>query len=313
MKIIEINDIGKYLDAAPLEMCTMFIGDTGIGKTQAITKYAVDHGYFLKTLILSQLEASETLGIPVQSTREYNGKVYNSIEIAIPRWVFELAEYEKAMLYLDEFLCAEPAVMNSFLNFLTERNVGGIDLSHVKVVAATNIGNYTYEPDTNILSRFCMFYTVNTTFERYLSNKYPNAVKIKNSYRDEEDLDGIIFEMRSLKPRCQEMLMLIKDRSLLSDFYEGYTNSTYMPIFHRMDKINSIVSAYAMKDDYGNWYLDDKDLDNIAANLYKQYVSTSKKQNKVEYCCRYTNLNYSKRKLMSSIDRIVAGVSSNNY
>ena len=162
MRKIEINQIPEIIDAQPKEMSVLIIGDTGIGKTQVIKKYAEDNNIYLKTLILSQIEASEALGIPVQSKRVYNGKEYSTIETAVPTWVFDLAEHENAMLYLDEFLCAEPAVMNSFLNFITEKRVGDIDLSHVKIVAATNIGNYTYDPDNNILSRFCMFYAVNT-------------------------------------------------------------------------------------------------------------------------------------------------------
>ena len=316
MKTIEVTDIGKYLDAAPAALCPMFIGDTGVGKTQIITQYATDRKLYLKTLILSQLEASETLGIPVQSTREYNGIKYNTIDTAIPSWVFDLAEhqngsekYKGAMLYLDEFLCAEPAVMNAFLNFLTERKVGGIDLSKVKVVAATNIGNYTYEPDNNILSRFCMFYTVNTTFQRYLAKKYGSKKMIHNGYRDEEEKESILFERRSLKPRCQEMLMMLIDPSLINDFYEGYTNTKYMPKFHGNSKINPIVSAYVEFDETtGSWYLPDESVNNLAATIYKQYVSTSSRQNAIELACRYDNLVYNKRALIARIEDILSGI-----
>lgn len=313
MKQIEVNDITKYIDAAPKAMCTMFIGDTGCGKTQMITRYAEEHNLYLKTLILSQLEASETLGIPVQSKRVYDGVEYNTIETAVPSWVFDLAEHQEegAMLYLDEFLCAEPAVMNAFLNFLTERKVGNIDLSNVKVVAATNIGNYTYEPDNNILSRFCMFYVVNTSYSKYLSKKYGKNKSIHNDYCDEEERDGVIFEYRSLKPRCQEMLMMLKDRTLLSDFYEGYTNRQYMPKFHNNEKIDNIVSGFAkLNTDSGYWYLEEDDYPRIAAALYKSFICTSNRKNKVEYGCRYNNIKYRKPKMMNEVQRIVDGLAS---
>lgn len=317
MKQIEVTDIAKYLDAAPTALCPMFIGDTGCGKTQTITQYAKDRGLYLKTLILSQLEASETLGIPVQSTREYNGRTYHTIDTAIPAWVFDLAEHqdEGAILYLDEFLCCEPAVMNAFLNFLTERRVGEIDLSRVKIVAATNIGNYTYEPDNNILSRFCMFYVVNTTFQKYLAKKYGKSNVIHNNYKDEEEKDSIIFEIRSLKPRCQEMLMMLTDKTLLSDFYEGYTNTKYMPMFHGNQKINSIVSAYVEFDAAtGRWFLPDDSIDNVAANVYRQFVSTSARANKIELASRYSDLTYDKQKLMRRIQQIIDGVvDANNF
>ena len=311
MKTIEVTDIAKYLDVAPTAMCPMFIGDTGCGKTQTITQYAKDHNLYLKTLILSQLEASETLGIPVQSTREYGGHTYHTIDTAIPAWVFDLAEHQDdgAMLYLDEFLCSEPAVMNAFLNFLTERRVGEIDLSRVKIVAATNIGNYTYEPDNNILSRFCMFYVVNTTFQKYLTKKYGKANAIYNNYKDEEEKDSIIFERRSLKPRCQEMLMMLKDKTLLGDFYEGYTNTRYMPMFHGNPKINAIITAYVEFDETRQrWYLPDDSINNVASNVYQQYVSTSTRSNKVELASRYMDLTYDKNKLMRRIQQIIDGV-----
>lgn len=224
---LEINEIGNIIDKAPIGMNLMFVGDTGIGKTTVIENYCKERGIFLKTLILSQLEASETLGIPVKSTREYNGKTYDVLSTALPNWVFELKEHEKAILFLDEFLCAQPSVMNAFLNFLTQKNVNGIDLSHVRVIAATNIGNYTFDPDNNIIARFCWFYTVNTKM-----NDYINDPRILNNYKDENPRQGVIFNERSLKPRCQEWLASI-DTEDLQMFYEGFTNRKYIVVQDR--------------------------------------------------------------------------------
>ena len=266
MKKIEITEIPQYIDAAPVNMCLMFIGDTGIGKTQVIKKYAEDNDIYLKTIILSQIEASEALGIPVQSKRIVNGREVPTIDTAVPSWVFDLAEHENAMLYLDEFLCAEPSVMNSFLNFLTEKNVNGIDLSHVKVVAATNIGNYTYEPDNNILSRFCMFYAENTSYNKYLKGKYGKKY-FDNDYVDTEDLDGTIFDQRSLKPRCQEMLMMLKNEDLIEDFYEGYTNQMMMPKFSNDTKVNAILKGFVQKNENGYFYIDHDQIENLAGIL----------------------------------------------
>lgn len=302
MKEIKLEQIAEVLDAAPIEMATMFIGDTGIGKTQAISQYAAERGIYLKTLILSQLEASEALGIPVQAKRIYNGKEYNTIETAVPTWVFDLAEHENAMLYLDEFLCCEPAVMNSFLNFLTERNVNGIDLHHVKVVAATNIGNYTYEPDNNILSRFCMFYVVNDSFNTYIKNKHKGSkIRIENTYQDMEDREGIIFEIRSLKPRCQEMLYMLKNPDMLDLFYEGYTNMEYRPKFHSNAKLNDFVGEFVVKED-GSWHLKDENIDNVAGLIYK-YIRGTKKT--ADWACKYKKLIYNQIKLQRRVEELL--------
>ena len=92
MKHVDVQELNKIINAQPVEMPLMIIGDTGIGKTQVIKKYAEENKIYLKTLILSQIEASEALGIPVQSKRVYNGVEYNTIETAVPTWVFDLAE-----------------------------------------------------------------------------------------------------------------------------------------------------------------------------------------------------------------------------
>lgn len=297
MKTIELNQIGEILDAAPLDMSLLFIGDTGIGKTQSIKKYCEERNMKLKVLILSQIEASECLGIPIHTTKEVNGKTYNTIETALPGWVFELAEAENPVLYLDEFLCAEPAVMNSFLNFLSEKEVGGIDLHHVKVIASTNIGNYTFDPDNNILSRFCMFYVENSSFNQYLRSKYglAKANMVYNDYKDETDKTNNVFAARSLKPRCQEQLLQVKKPELLAMFYEGFTNQAMTPRFHSIEKITNIVAGIAKKTDSGIYVIEDSALDTLAGMIYKAYPRL---KSYVKVCTFNSMLRYDKSALI---------------
>lgn len=259
---IEVNRIGELIEKSPNKMNLMFIGDTGVGKTTCLENYCEEKGIYLKTLILSQIDASECLGIPVQSTRMYNGKEEICLKTAIPEWAFDLAEQENAILFLDEFLCAQPSVMNAFLNFLTQKRVGNIDLSHVRVVAATNIGMYTFEPDQNILSRFCMFYVVNTSFNKYIKNN-----KIINNYVDENEQEGVLFDKRSLKPRCQEILNMVEDENYISMFYEGYTNDKYM-YFCDIESINKAFAMLALNID-NKFLIEDTSLI-LLANMLKE-------------------------------------------
>lgn len=297
MKTIELNEMDRILDAAPMDMATLFLGDTGVGKTQKIKQYCKERGMTLKVLILSQIEASECLGIPIQTKREFNGKEYNTIEQALPSWVFELAQAKNPVLYLDEFLCAEPAVMNSFLNFLSEKEVNGIDLHHVKIIAASNIGNYTFEPDNNILSRFCMFYVENNSFSKYLNEKYRNNKNniIFNDYKDETERKSNIFEPRSLKPRCHEQLLQVKDPELLSMFYEGFTNKPMTPRFHTLDVVCNIVSGFATKDESGRYSLGEDKLNTVAGLIHKQYPRLKS----YDRVCSLTNITYNKQKLVN--------------
>lgn len=234
---IEVNEIGKIINASSKNINLMFLGDTGIGKTTVIEKFCEENGIFLKTLILSQLEASETLGIPTQSERVYNGKKIQCLTSAVPEWVFDLAEHENSILFLDEFLCAQPSVQNAFLNFLTQKRVNGIDLRHVRVIAATNVGNYTFDPDKNMIARFCWFYVINTKINEYLRDK-----RIINNYKDTALKEGVLFEQRALQPRCHEWLTGISDE-YLQLFYEGFTNRRYIRV-HADNDINDVIAPY---------------------------------------------------------------------
>lgn len=267
MYTLEVNEIFDILDAAPNKMNVMLVGDSGIGKTHMVEKYARERGLYMKTLILSKLEASESLGIPVKSERKYNGRMYPVLDVAIPNWVFDLAEHKDgALLFLDEFLCGQPSTMNSFLNFLTQKSVEGIDLSHVKIIAATNVGNYTFEPDHNMIARFCWFYVQNTSMNEYLKDK-----RIVNNYIDRSEKTGVIFDVRDLKPRCQEWLMDVDDDHLQM-FYEGFTNRKYV-IVHRDKDINELLAPYFQVESGGRMSITPENIDlavTVLTNTFKR-------------------------------------------
>ena len=297
MKILEINEIPEIIKAAEKSTINiMILGDTGVGKTAMVEKFAKDNGFYIKTLILSQLEASESLGIPVQTEEIIDGRKMQVLSTAIPKWVLELKAQKKAILFLDEFLTAPPAVMNAFLNFLSQKTVEGIDLSHVKVIAATNISNYTFDPDYNILSRFAMFYVVNNTF-----NEYVNDPRIKNDYRDEAELSGILFEERSLKPRCQFQLKDIDDE-YLHIFYEGFTNRELKPIFSKTPEINAAINGIARKNGKGKYCVEDYMLGSLALILVKSMPKIQKWDNRIN---QIKNLDLDKDKLLAELNRVL--------
>lgn len=264
MRTVEISEMDKYFEACPRNINIMMVGDTGIGKTTIVTNYCNKHNKCLKTLILSQLDAADALNIPTKSTIEFRGKTYSTIESAIPKWVFELAEEKDPVLFLDEFLCAQPSVMNAFLNFLSEKKVQDIDLSHVQIIAATNIGNYTFDPDANILSRFCWFYTENTKM-----NEYNNDERVINSYVDDNDKTGPVFEIRQLRPRCQTWLKNVPD-NFLSAFYEGFTNKQYFFV-HRDPIFNEICGPYFKSTERGIYEISESDITNLVAVLKSKF------------------------------------------
>ena len=272
---LEVNRITDIIENCPKEINLMFIGDSGIGKTTMVEKYCKDNGYYLKTLILSQLEPAEALGVPTVTSKFFQGQTLSVMESAIPAWVFDLAVHEKAVLFLDEFLCSEPSVMNSFLNLLSQKRVGNIDLSHVKFIAASNIGKYTFEPDFNILTRFCFFYVINTTYDTDFPFVY--------SYKDESSTDGVIFEERRLVPRCASSLKNVP-RKYLSMFYEGFTNSK--PILEKLsmgldnsNEISMIVKSYATRHESADgeeFYVEEELLKALCDHLHGKYANCYK-------------------------------------
>lgn len=279
MKTIEVENMIKYVENAPKSMNLLFIGDSGVGKTVIIEKYAKENDIELVTLVLSQLEASETLGVPLKSTHEYKGVVYKTMEQAIPMWVFKLREAidegKEAWLFLDEFLNAQPDTQNAFLNFLSSKKVNGIDLSDIRIVAATNIGEYTFEPSHNILSRFCMFEVINTTYKKYLKSN------IRNDYTGIiEDKSSVVFQKRALKPRCEEWLLGIQDKSLLDDYYQGFTNKNYdKPLFDNI-KMDGIFRPFVVFDDKIEKYsLPDNHIGSVASMVVELYPRMKKAEN----------------------------------
>lgn len=271
---IDISKVKDIISVCPKSINLMLEGNSGIGKTTVVEEYCKENGIYLKTLILSQLDASEALGIPTVVDREFNGKTYRSMEEAIPAWVFDLASHDRAMLFLDEFLCSEPSVMNSFLNLLSQKRVHDIDLSHVQFIAATNIGMYTYEPDFNILTRFCFFHVVNTTYKK----DYPFVYE----YNDNSECEGTIFEPRPLVPRCAESLRDVPVE-YLDKFYQGFTNTdvitdSYSVGLKFSKDISLIVSQFASKNsESGKYEVKDELVKAMATVLYRKYKRSYEK------------------------------------
>lgn len=241
MKIIEVEEMKNYIKEADKNVNLMFVSDTGIGKTTSVEKYAKENGYYLKTLVLSQLDASDALGIPVKTVKEFNGVEHNVIEQAVPSWVFELATHKKAILFLDEFLAAEPGIVKPFLNLLTQKNIDGIDLSHVIVIAATNWSRYSFEPDENVVSRFAFFYVENNSFRKYINEKR-YTIDYKDTMK-ESTLQTDFAQPRYIAPRNAEALTKISIK-YLDDFYEAFTNKKLFKVLSNDFKFNEILKSF---------------------------------------------------------------------
>lgn len=265
MQTIETEEMIDIMKVSGSNIAPLFFGDTGVGKTTQVEKYAEEIGATLVTLVLSQLEPSETLGIPVKTTREYNGQEYTVLEQAMPKWVFDLANSEKAILFLDELLSADPSVIKPFLNLLTQKKINGIDLTHVQIIAATNFSRYSYEPDENVVSRFALFYVENNSFLSYI-----NETRYNIEYEDEmkERTFSADFAMpHFIKPRNAEQLKQVPD-DYLPLFYTAFTNKPFPNIVSDDMKLNKLLYPYY---DFNNNKFFDESINIVAVTIKENY------------------------------------------
>jgi 5-methylcytosine-specific restriction endonuclease McrBC GTP-binding regulatory subunit McrB len=84
---------------------------------------------------------------------------------------------------------------------------------------------YTFDPDFNILTRFCFFYVVNHSYKKDFPFVY--------NYVDPSEKEGLIFDKRRLVPRCAESLRDVP-LEYLPAFYQGFTNE---------DPIMTVISS----------------------------------------------------------------------
>ena len=109
-------------------------GPPGTAKTASFLALAEAEGAYAETLIGSTLDPSDVGGTPVP----FQGNVV----LAPPGWVVRLRAAldrgQPAWLFLDELSCAPPAVQAALLRVVQEREVAGVALRGVRVVAAAN-------------------------------------------------------------------------------------------------------------------------------------------------------------------------------
>jgi len=111
-------------------------GPPGTGKTATLRELARKNKAHVEVLIGSGLDPSEVWGIYVPSS---DG---TRVNLAPPSWALRLKEAldagKEAWLFLDELSCAPPSVQAVFLRVAQERQVGELDISGCRMVAASN-------------------------------------------------------------------------------------------------------------------------------------------------------------------------------
>lgn len=109
----------------------LFTGEPGIGKTAVIEQLATAWGRHLETVIGSVREATDFLGLPIESG--------GTVRYAPLDWATNLQQSEAGLLYLGELSTSAPSVQKAMLRIIQERVVGDFQLGqHVAIVSDRN-------------------------------------------------------------------------------------------------------------------------------------------------------------------------------
>jgi len=112
MRISELKKVLAKLET--IQEPVLLVGHAGVGKTEIVRQLAQETGRKLYTVILSQLEPGDLLGLPV--TRD------GVTEFLRPNWLPK--EDERAILFLDEINRAPIYVRQSIFQLVLDRQVG---------------------------------------------------------------------------------------------------------------------------------------------------------------------------------------------
>lgn len=180
------------------EIVLCLMGAPGIGKTEAVEKFAKRKGVRIVHKILSQVLPSETSGIAMPDRETKSMEVFDDAALA--------SMEDGDILFLDELLKAQQPVLNACLTLVQERRLtSGRKLPDVMIVAAANpLASPTQLP-LEIRQRF-MF--VDVPFSQggwlaYMDSKgFPNA----DWLLDDLNVTGRSSEWNCLTPRTATKL-----------------------------------------------------------------------------------------------------------
>ena len=139
-EILDVINAG--IDA---KMSIMIEGDPGQGKSALVRSIAEERGCRLISIIGSQRDSTDITGYPVKKSVVVNTggrkeKVATVADFAIQKWQWEIMNYRKVLLFLDEFSNSPPPVQASMLSLLNERTFpnGDVMPDETIVIGAMN-------------------------------------------------------------------------------------------------------------------------------------------------------------------------------
>ncbi len=195
----------------------LFVGGSGVGKTERTEQEAERHGLECHSVLLSQHPPEDFSGVPITSETDETGLVIRCIIGAIRR----LNKIKKGVLHLDEIGNASKSTQGAALALLNDRKCGDTDLSpKIRILLSTNPPKQT-STGSNLLASFAnrsghwMIGPDYQSWRRHIEDDGIDIIVDKSA----EDLEAIV---RKEWPKHWADM-----RALLLDFMDANQGSFY--------------------------------------------------------------------------------------
>jgi len=165
-------------------MVPFLAGKPGGGKTESIREEFSDFGIFSLHLAYHPIE--EISGIPLVQKISFNNEEYDGTKWTLPDIISEIYrmanEYEKVLLFIDDFHLCSPALMNYGYQLFTEKRIRNYELP--KNCTILLAGNYSTKSGAKSISsgvtNRCSIYFVHTDYEYWKEHfAIPNGINYK--------------------------------------------------------------------------------------------------------------------------------------
>ena len=118
-------------DKCRKEIVLCLLGKPGIGKTEAVERFAKDHGRNVVHIIASQILPSEVSGMTMPNQETHSMDIFDHYRLSHMK--------DGDILFFDELLKGQQQVLNACLTLIQERRLmSGTKLPDVLVIAAAN-------------------------------------------------------------------------------------------------------------------------------------------------------------------------------
>lgn len=139
---VNMMSLGTLKASMQARIPAMIVGDPGTGKTATVRSLAEEMGYHLITLVGSQMDPTDIVGLPkgeILGEAEDGQPIYGTVNLS-PWWQVRILKEKRIILFLDEFSNTAGATRASMLTMLQNREFpnGQVMPAETIVIGAMN-------------------------------------------------------------------------------------------------------------------------------------------------------------------------------